>query len=97
MKGFFVRCFFHVSYGKMAWDSEGIELQDLAEARSAAVKLSGALLSDLDDGRIWRGIPWRLWVTEGPNGTGNTVLALSFVADYGALGADPHAHNIRGN
>jgi hypothetical protein len=53
-------CFFHVSYGKMAWDSEGIELQNIAEARSAAVKLSGALLSDIDDGRLWRGTPWRL-------------------------------------
>jgi hypothetical protein len=92
-----MRCFFHVSYGKIAWDSEGIELHDLAEARSTAVRLSGALLSDIDGERIWRGTPWRLWVTEGPNGTGNTVLALSFVADYGAWDADPHAHNIRGN
>lgn len=92
-----MRCFFHVSYGKMAWDSEGIELQGVAEARSAAVKLSAALLSDIDDGRLWRGTPWRLWVTEGPNGTGNTVVALSFVADYGALGANPQADSIRGN
>jgi hypothetical protein len=92
-----MRCFFHVSYGKMAWDSEGIELQNIAEARSAAVKLSGALLSDIDDGRLWRGTPWRLWVTNGPNGTGSTVVALSFVADYGASDADTHTNNLRGN
>ena len=78
-----MRCFFHVSYDKMAWDSEGIELDDVAEARSTAVRLSGALLSDIDGGRLWRGTPWRLWVTEGPNGSGKTVVALSFVADYG--------------
>jgi hypothetical protein len=92
-----MRCFFHVSYGKMAWDSEGIELQDVAEARSAAVKLSAALLSDIDDGRLWRGTPWRLWVTDGPNGTGKTVVALSFVADYGAWGANHQSHEIRQN
>ena len=92
-----MRCFFHVSYGKMAWDSEGIELETVAEARSAAVKLAGALLSDIDDGRLWRGTPWRLWVTEGPNGTGNTVVALSFVADYGAWNSETRTHDIRGN
>ncbi len=85
-----MRCFFHVFYGKMAWDNEGIELRDVAEARSTAVKLAGALLSDIDDGRLWQGTPWRLWVTEGPNGTGNTVLALSFAADHGAHATDPH-------
>ena len=92
-----MRYFFHVSYGKMAWDSEGTELQDLAEARSAAVRLSGALLSDIDDGRLWQGTLWRLWVTEGPNGTGNTVVALSFVADYGAWDANPQAHKTHAN
>jgi hypothetical protein len=92
-----MRCFFHVSYGKMAWDSEGIELQNVAEARSAAVKLAGALLSDIDDGRLWRGTPWRLWVTEGPNGTGNTVVALSFVAEYGAWDSDTRAQDTRRN
>jgi hypothetical protein len=79
-----MRCFFHVPYGKMAWDNVGTELQDIAEARSAAVRLSGALLSDIEDGLLWRGTPWRLWVTEGPNGTGNTILALGFAADYSA-------------
>jgi uncharacterized protein DUF6894 len=92
-----MRCFFHVSYGKMAWDSQGIELKDIAEVRSAAVELSAALLSDIDDRRLWRGTPWRLWVTEGPNGTGNTVLALSFTADYGAWDADPHAQKTHVN
>jgi hypothetical protein len=92
-----MRCFFHVSYGKMAWDSEGIELETVAEARSAAVKLAGALLSDIDDGRLWRGTPWRLWVTEGPNGSGNTVVALSFVADYGAWNSDTRTQDIRRN
>jgi uncharacterized protein DUF6894 len=92
-----MRCFFHVSYGKMVWDSEGIELQNIAEARSAAIELSAALLSDIDDRRLWRGTPWRLWVTEGPNGTGDTVLALSFAADHGAWDADPHAQKTHVN
>jgi hypothetical protein len=92
-----MRCFFHVSYGKMAWDSQGTELQDIIEVRSAAVRLSGALLSDIDEGPLWRGTPWRLWVTDGPNGTGNTVLALSFVADDGAWNADPLAHKAHAN
>ena len=90
-----MRCFFHVSYGKMAWDREGIELETVAEVRSAAVKLAGALLSDIDDGRLWQGTPWRLWVTEGPNGTGNTVVALSFVADYGAWNSDTRVQDMR--
>jgi hypothetical protein len=81
----------------MAWDSQGIELKDIAEVRSAAVELSAALLSDIDDRRLWRGTPWRLWVTEGPNGTGNTVLALSFAADYGAWDADPNAQKTHVN
>jgi hypothetical protein len=92
-----MRCFFHVSYGGMAWDGEGIELQNIEEARSAAVRLSGALLSDIDDDNMWRGIPWRLWVTDGPNGTGKTLLALSFAADYGGWDADRQAPAVRGN
>ena len=92
-----MRCFFHVSFGKMAWDSEGTDLQDLVEIRNAAVRLSAALLSDIDDRLLWKGTPWRLWVTEGPNGTGRTILALSFAADYGAWDADPRAHKIHVN
>ena len=92
-----MRCFFHVSYGKMAWDSQGTELQDIAEVRSAAVRLSGALLSDIDEGRLWRGTPWRLWVTDGPNGTGKIVLALRFVADDGAWDADLRGHETHAN
>ena len=83
--------------GKMAWDCEGIELETVAEARSAAVGLSGTLLSDIDDGRLGRGTPWRLWVTEGPNGTGNTIVALGFVADYRAWNSNTGAQDIRGN
>jgi hypothetical protein len=75
-----MRCFFHVSYGQMTWDEEGTELQDLAEVRNAAVKLSAALLSDLDGDGLWSGVPWHLWVTQGPKGTGKTLFALSFSA-----------------
>ena len=92
-----MRCFFHVSYDKMAWDSQGAELRDIAEVRSAAVRLSGALLSDIEEGRLWRGTPWRLWVTDGPRGTGNTVLALRFVADDGAWDADLRGHETHAN
>ena len=75
-----MRCFFHVSYGSMAWNNEGTELQDLNEVRSTAVKLAAALLAELDGDSLWGGVPWHLWVTEGPNGTGKSLFALSFSA-----------------
>jgi hypothetical protein len=58
------RYFFHIDDGTLAPDYEGTELADLADARSAAVALAGALLKDFD-GEFWsNGQHWTLHVTD---------------------------------
>jgi hypothetical protein len=38
---------------------------------------------------FWSGEPWKLWVTDGPNGAGATLLTLQFAA----IAGDVRAHD----
>ena len=33
------------------------------------------------NGTLWNGKPWRLWVTDSPNGEGKTFFTLRFAAE----------------
>jgi hypothetical protein len=73
--------FFNVDDGEPLIDEEGTELPDLESARQAAVILSGEILRDGSGTGLWRGKPWRLWVTEGRRG--KRLFTLSFFATEG--------------
>ncbi len=69
--------YFHIRNGHTVLDGEGSPLADLEAAKSEALKASSEMLRSA---QIWAGTPWRLWVTDGPNATGNTLFALEFAA-----------------
>jgi hypothetical protein len=56
-------------------------LRDLAAAQDEAVRASGNLLKGGPNGTLWNGKPWRLWVTDSPNGEGKTFFTLRFAAE----------------
>jgi hypothetical protein len=76
-----VRYYFHVRNGKTLFDDEGMELSSLAAVREEAVLSSAETLKGNHPPQsFWSGEPWTLWVTDEPNGGGNTILALTFAA-----------------
>src|SRR3954465_12240624 len=82
--------YFHLKDGATVLDSEGCDLPDLAAVRRAAIATTTEVLGGIKAGAaFWSGEPWKLWVTDRPNGAGATLLTLQFAA----LEADMRAHD----
>lgn len=73
-----MRYYFNVKDGTTLLDGEGVELQNLDAVKTEAIQSSADLLKGLHGPDFWTGDPWKLWVTDQPNGGGNTVLTLTF-------------------
>ncbi len=73
------RFYFNTENDHTELDPEGTELSDLAEARNQALALLGQMLTDADRSSPW-GKPWRVWVTDGPGGSGNVLFTLQLSA-----------------
>jgi hypothetical protein len=81
--------YFHLKDGATILDSDGSDLPDLAAVRRAAIATTTDVLGGIKAGpAFWSGEPWKLWVTDGPDGTGATLLTLQFAA----IDADVRAH-----
>jgi uncharacterized protein DUF6894 len=74
-----MRYYFHVKDGHTILDQDGKEFSDIEHVKANAVRSSGEMLRDLNHQDFWVGEPWKLWVTDGPGGTGKTLLELNFV------------------
>ena len=74
------RYYFHVEDGRSTLDDTGLELSDIAAARNEALRTTGDLLKGgpHSAATLWKGTPWRLWVTDRPNGDGKTFFTLCF-------------------
>jgi hypothetical protein len=72
------RYFFNTQHGETMLDDEGVELADMRAVRIEAIQSSGEMLKEMDGNRFWSGESWKLWVTDRPDGGGNTVLRLEF-------------------
>jgi len=75
------RYYFNVEDGQCLLDDTGLDLPDIAAARNEAVRTSGNLLKGGPSATMWDGTPWRLWVTDKPNGEGQTFFTLRFSAE----------------
>ena len=76
-----MRYYFHVTNGETSLDEEGVELSSLTAVREEAVLSSAEMLKGTRHPvSFWSGEPWMLWVTDKPNGGGNTILAVTFAA-----------------
>jgi hypothetical protein len=79
-----VRYYFNVKDGSTMLDEEGMELDNMDAVQKEAVQSSADLLRGRHGTHFWTGEPWLLWVTDQPNGGGNTVLTLTFSARMAA-------------
>jgi hypothetical protein len=77
------RYYYHVHDGRRILDDEGTDMPGLGAARGLAIARSGEILTDGAAGSLWSGEPWRMWVTDGPNGDGKTLFTLRFEATEG--------------
>lgn len=75
--------FFHIQYGEMIRDEEGVVLPGLNAARSAAVSMVGQMLRD-DDDRFWAKPDLTVTVADGDN---RTLWTLSVTGRASSSGA----------
>jgi hypothetical protein len=76
-----MRYYFHVKDGSTILDEDGAEFSSVESVKNNAIKASGEMLRSLNHGvNFWSGEPWKLWVTDGPDDTGKTILELQFIA-----------------
>jgi hypothetical protein len=79
-----MRYYFNIKDGKTMLDDEGLEFANLEAVRNEGLLSSADMLKALTGDHFWSGDPWVLWVSDQPNGEGNTVLTLTFSANLAA-------------
>ena len=74
--------YFHLENGQTLLDDTGVELRDIAAAQNEALRASSDILKAgaRATATLWNGTPWRMWVTDKPNGEGKTFFTLRFSA-----------------
>jgi hypothetical protein len=77
------RYYFHVEDDRTTFDNVGVELRDIEAAHKEAVTAAGEILRNGAGASLWTGKPWRMWVTDQPDGRGETFFALHFSATQG--------------
>jgi hypothetical protein len=77
------RYYFHLENGQSLLDDTGVELPGIAAAQNEALGASVDMLKDRPraTATLWNGTPWRMWVTDKPNGEGKTFFTLRFSAE----------------
>jgi hypothetical protein len=71
------RFYFHVQNGDTILDEMGIELPEVADVLHETAKATAELVAEADE-KFWSSTAWKLWVTDQPNGEGESVLTLHF-------------------
>jgi hypothetical protein len=74
------RFYFNVMNSDTELDPDGTQLSSIAEARGQALRLLGAMLQDADSNFPWGGAPWKIWVSDGPQGSGRVLFTLQVSA-----------------
>ena len=70
------RYYFHVEDHHTSLDKVGVELHDIEVARQEALQAAGEMLRNGAGTSVWEGKPFRMWVTDQPNGTGKVLFRL---------------------
>lgn len=70
------RHYFHFQSSSTNLDHDGVDLPDIDAARAEAVETIATILREDAVDTLCSGHSLRLWVTEGPGGTGKTLFAL---------------------
>jgi hypothetical protein len=77
------RYYFHFADGQLLHDDTGEELVDVAAAKHEALRVSAEMIRERASATapLWNGTAWRLWVTDKPDGEGETFFTLRFSAE----------------
>ncbi|WP_068017104.1 DUF6894 family protein [Rhodoplanes sp. Z2-YC6860] len=71
-----MRYYFNIDDGELAFDEEGMEFTDFDMVKAEALQAAGDALKELENTAIWSGKTLKIWVTDQPQGGGNTLLTL---------------------
>jgi hypothetical protein len=74
------RFYFNVENDHPELDPEGTELADIAEARAQAMRMLGHMLQEASGISLRDGNAWRVWVSDGPGGSGHVLFTLQLSA-----------------
>jgi hypothetical protein len=74
------RFYFNVINSETELDPDGTQLAGIAEARLQALEMLGAMLQEAGSSFPWGGAPWRVWVSDGPGGSGRVLFTLQVSA-----------------
>ena len=76
------RYYFHHKDGKVSLDAQGIELASIDAVRDEAYFFAREMVwvGPGHNGKFWQGETQSVWVTDGPNASGETVLTLELSA-----------------
>jgi hypothetical protein len=74
------RFYFNVINTVTDLDADGTPLSSIAEARSQALRMLGEMLLDADSNFPWDGATWKVWVSDGPLGSGSVLFTLQVSA-----------------
>lgn len=72
--------FFHVMNGKAIFDDVGLELDDMEQVRTEAIRASGQMVSNGE--HAWKGQAWQMIVTDSQ---GTIVFSVNFAVDRHGL------------
>jgi hypothetical protein len=78
--------YFHLVNSHATLDRDGTDLPDLSSVRKEALRAAREMLRRADHQRfgvagvpseqLWVGEPWKVWVTDKPDGSGQTILTI---------------------
>jgi Domain of unknown function (DUF6894) len=69
--------FFHIDSTEEELDDQGTELLGIPEVREQAIGMIAGMLHNGEGASMWVGTPMKLWVTDGPHGTGKTFFTVT--------------------
>jgi len=72
--------YFNTQNDKLELDPEGSELANIGQARCEALVLLGEMVRDAYRYSAWNGTPWKIWVSDGPQGTGRVLFTVQLSA-----------------
>ena len=69
--------YFHIANGTTVLDADGTEFADVQAVKLEAIQTSGEMLRNVAITSAARlTSPWKLWVTDQPEGNGQTVFKM---------------------
>jgi hypothetical protein len=61
-------------------DPDGTEFANVDQARSEALVLLDELIRDAYGHSAWNDVPWTVWVSDGPSGSGRVLFTVQLSA-----------------